>query len=159
MDPSGAGDNAARQGEKPCYGGRLGLTACCDREESISRTQRIGFSDVKGPVDAGINSPGGQAGAVNGTGMHGQTRLRRERQTRSQLKPLGGRRPLPSIRTGAGLWSLKLTLKHPRASRLRGLLDEMDHARIHRLHQGPGIQSNAQYEDGQWDERGQFPFR
>ena len=34
------------------------MTACCDREESISRTQRIGFSDVKGPVDAGIKPRG-----------------------------------------------------------------------------------------------------
>ena len=33
------------------------------------------------------------------------------------------------------------------------LVDEVNHTRIHQLHQWPGIQSNKQYEDSQWNQR------
>jgi len=39
------------------------------------------------------------------------------------------------------------------------LVDEVNHTRIHHLHQWSGIQSNTQYEDSQWNQRSQFPIR
>lgn len=46
-----------------------------------------------------------------------------------------------------------LKLRHFSTLRPCGLLDEVNHTRIHHLHQWSGIQSNTQYEDSQWNQR------
>ena len=53
----------------------------------------------------------------------------------------------------------KLKLRHFSTLQPCSLLDEVNHTRIHHLHQWSGIQSNTQYEDSQWNQRSQFPIR
>ena len=47
----------------------------------------------------------------------------------------------------------KLKLRHLRSLQPCGLLDEVNHTRIHHLHQWSGIQSNTKYENSQWNQR------